>query len=818
MDKVAKGLLILFGILIVLGGIVFLGIQTAVNRPQPDHDDTITVQGLTDEVTIYRAEMGVPRIYASNDADAYFAQGYVTAQDRFWQMEWWRHQGQGRLAEIIGDAGVPFDEFIRTAGWNRMAEDSTAYMMEEEPEFYDIMLAYSAGVNAYIGDKSPSEISVNHTILGMVYDPWEIEPWEPMDTISWGVVMSFVLADDVDRELAYAEMIADLGEDIVFELRPEYPYDSRPVIAPTDEQSNALSAAAMDTAGDEAINWQNVNMDIIGSIPEILGHSEFVGSNNWVIGGEHTASGQPLLANDPHLAVQMPAIWYEVALHAPQQDVIGFSFAGVPGVVIGHNEQIAWGVTNSGPDVLDLFIEKVNPDNPNQYEWMGEWQDMEIIDEVIKVNGGEDIHLPVRITRHGPVISDVQDDQDDVLAMRWAAQEPTRVMQAVVLLDHAQNYEEFRDALRYWDIPSQNFVYADQEGNIAYQMPGRVPSRKNGQGMFPVPGWTGEYEWEGWVDFDELPALFNPEKGYVVTANHAVVDEDYPYYIKRDWANGDRGFRIEQMIDEALSDGVVTMAEIELMQMDSMSMPAITYIPLIAPLESEFANVQVVIDDLADWTGQERRDSYEATLFELFYRELPHAILDDDIGAERVNTLSNAIFLHEIANDPNSAWWDNADTPEVETRDDILLQTVEYAVVELSEVSQEDEPEESYWALYHHVTFASQPLGESGINVIEKLVNRGPYPVDGGRGIVNANGWSADEFAAVNWHPSMRMIIDMADYDASVGVIPTGQSGHPGDSHYDDQIALWVNGDYIPFWWTETAVKEAAVAELKLQP
>lgn len=817
MDKVSKGLLIVFGILFVLGGVIFFTIQTAVNRPQPDRDGSITVQGLTDEVTIYRDEMGVPHIYASNDADAYFAQGYVTAQDRFWQMEWWRHQGQGRLAEIIGEAGIPFDEFIRTAGWNRMAEESTTYMREQEPEFYDVMVAYSAGVNAYIGDKSPSELSVNHAILGVVYDPWEIEPWEPLDTISWGIVMSFVLADDVDRELAYADMIAELGEEVVFELRPEYPYDTRPVIAPTNEQSNALSAA-MGTNGAEVVDWQNVNMDIIGEIPEILGHSEFVGSNNWVIGGEHTASGEPLLANDPHLAVQMPAIWYQVALHTPQQDVIGFSFAGVPGVVVGHNEHIAWGVTNSGPDVLDLYIEKINPDNPNQYEWMGEWQDMEIIDEVIKVNGGEDIHLPVRVTRHGPVISDVEDDQDDVLAMRWAAQEPTRVMQAVVLLDHAKNYEEFRDALRYWDIPSQNFVYADKEGNIAYQMPGRVPIRKNGQGMFPVPGWTGEYEWEGWVDYDELPALFNPEQGYIVTANHAVVDEEYPHYIKRDWANGDRGFRIEQMIDEALSDGVVTMAEIELMQVDSLSMPAMTYLPLIAPLESEFANVQLIIDDLADWTGQERRDSYETTLFELFYRELPHAILDDDIGAENVDVLSNAIFLHQIANDPNSAWWDNADTPEVETRDDILLQTVEHAVVELNEVSEEGEPEESYWALYHHVTFVSQPLGESGINVIEKLVNRGPYPVDGGPGIVNANGWSADEFAVVNWHPSMRMIIDMADYDGSVGIIPTGQSGHPGDPHYDDQIVLWVNGDYIPFWWTRAAVEEAAVAELKLQP
>ena len=815
MDKVTKGLLILFGVLIVLGGIIFAVITVAVDKPQPDQDGSITVQGLTDEVTVYYDEMGIPSIYASTEADAYFAQGYVTAQDRFWQMEWWRHQGQGRLSEIIGDAGIPFDEFIRTAGWNRMAENSTAYMQANEPETYDLLLAYAAGVNAYIGDKSPDELSINYAILGIVNEPWEIEPWEPLDSISWGVVMAFVLANDIDRELEYADMIEQFGEDTVFELRPGYPYDTRPVIAPTDEQSNQLSAAAF--SGSYDIAWENVNRTIIGQVPDVLGYSEYVGSNNWVISGEHTASGLPLLANDPHLGVQMPAVWYEIGMHTPDLDVVGLSFAGTPGVVIGHNEKISWGVTNSGPDVLDLFVEKVNPDNADQYEWMGEWQDMEMIDELIVVNGGEDIHLQVRNTRHGPIISDTMDDQKDVLAMRWAAQEPSNLMSAIIRLDRAQNYEEFRDALRDWDIPSQNFVYADTDGNIAYQMPGRVPIRKNGIGIVPSPGWNGEYEWEGWIDYDKLPALFNPEKGYIVTANHAIVDEDYPYYIRRDWANGDRGFRIEEMIDGALSDGVVTMAEMRLMQFDSLSMPADTYRPLIAPLDSEYANVQVAIGDLADWTGQERRGSYETTLFELFYRQLPHAILDDDIGAENVGMLGSDIFLHAIANEPNSAWWDNTDTPEIETRDDILLQTIENAVVELDDISDE-KVDESYWALFHHVTFRSAPLGESGINVIEKLVNRGPYPVDGGPGIVNANGWSPDNFAEVDWHPSMRMIVDMADYDASIGIIPTGQSGHPGDPHYDDQIPMWINGEYIPFWWTETAVKKAAVSEMTLQP
>ncbi len=813
-NKITKGLLTLFIIALILSVVAGVMVKVAVEKPQPDHDGTVTVQGLTDEVTIYRDDMGIPHIYASNEADAYFAQGYVTAQDRFWQMEWWRHQGQGRLAEIIGDDGIPFDEFIRTAGWNRMAEKSTAHIKENAPETYDFLLAYSAGVNAYIGDKSPDELSINYTILNIVNDAWEIEPWEPLDTISWGVVMSFVLANDIDRELAYADLIDKFGEDIVFELRPGYPYDTRPVIAPTDEQSN--TGAAMATSSNSIV-WQNVNSSIIGDIPDILGYSEYVGSNNWVISGDYTESGLPLLANDPHLGTQMPAIWYEIALHTPELNVSGFSFAGTPGIVVGHNDKISWGVTNSGPDVLDLFVEKINPSNPNQYEWMGEWQDMELIDELIVVNGGEDVHLQVRSTEHGPIISDTMDDAKDVLAMRWAAQEPSLLMHAILQLDRAQNYDQFRDALRNWDIPSQNFVYADTEGNIAYQLPGRVPIRKNGIGFVPSPGWDGEYEWEGWIEYDELPALFNPEQGYIVTANHAIVDEEYPYYIRRDWANGDRGFRIEQMIEEALSDNIVTVAEIKLMQFDSTSMSAHTYVPLIATLESKYANVQKAIRFLADWNRKEQRSSAETTLFELFYRALPHAILDDDIGEENVDLMTSSIFLHQIATDPTSMWWDNQDTPEIETRDDILLQVIEAAVIELDDISKED-AEESYWALFHHVTFRSAPLGQSGINVVEKLLNRGPYPVDGGRGIVNANSWDTENFAEVNWHPSLRMIVDMADYDDMRVVLPTGQSGHPGSPHYEDQVPLWVHGKYHVMGWTADVVEETAVSTLRLQP
>lgn len=805
---------------ILIGLFVFLvisviGLLVMSRRPFPQTDGSLTVSGLKEEVHVYRDEMGVPHIYANNLEDLFLAQGYVHAQDRFWQMEWWRHIGQGRISEIAGEATLDNDKFIRTMGWNRMAANTTAYFRDQAPEYYALLEAYAAGVNAYITDKSPGDLSLNYAILQTVNEPWEIEPWTPVNTVSWGVVMSFDLANDIDRELAYADMIAQFGEETVMALVPPYPYESRAVIAPTNLLVSDLAQIEGGDSWATAVNWPHVNTSLVGRAPAVLGGDFFTGSNNWVIGGQHTDTGLPLLANDPHLAIQMPAIWYEVGLHAPGFDVVGFSFAGVPGVIIGHNENIAWGVTNTGADVQDLYIERINGD---QYEYRGQMHDLEIIEEVISVNGGEDMVLPVRITRHGPIISDVLEDQEEVLAVRWAAQEPSRVLQAVMLLNQAGDYEDFRAALRYWDIPSQNVIYADREGNIAYQMPGLTPIRQNGIGIMPSPGWSGEYEWEGWIPYEALPAMFNPAPGYIETANQAIVDEAYPYFITRDWADGDRGQRINHLIEERINAGEkISTDDIARIQFDSHSMLAESYVPLLANLRPEDQRLQAALDVLRHWDGQERRHSTAPTIFEIFIVQLYPAILADEIGAENVNEIRNNIFLHQIARDRLSPWWDNVNTPEAETREDILLQALTDALLWLDE-NQAGDMDSWEWGRLHTATFASQPLGESGIAEIEALVNRGPFPADGGRSIVNATGWSPGNPAAVTGHPSMRMIVDMSDFDASRMVIPTGQSGHPGHTHYDDQIPLWLNGEYHPMWWSREAVEANAADHLILQP
>jgi penicillin amidase len=629
--------------------------------------------------------------------------------------------------------------------------------------------------------------------------------------------MGWDLGGNWDNELTRARLYATLGQEATDELVPGYPFDTRPVIAPTSQLATAAGSSA-GLAAAPAVDWTRVSTKLIGRPPGALGTGPLLGSNNWVVGGQHTASGLPLLANDPHLGIQMPSIWYQVGLHAPGWDVTGFSFAGIPGVIVGHNERIAWGVTNVGPDVQDLYIERVNPDNPNQYEYMGEWRDFNVIEEVIKVNGGEDVVLTVRETLHGPVISDVLDDQPDVLALRWTAGSgPSRILQSVLSINQAQNFDEFREALRYWDIPSQNFVYADVDGNIGYQTPSLIPIRTNGQGMVPVPGWTGEYEWEAYIPFEELPTLYNPEQGYIVTANHAVVDEAYPYFIARDWASGDRGQRITDMIEQAIAEGPIDADDFARIHSDSYSLRAAGYVPLLTGLSSDDAAVQRALDTLGQWDYQERRDSVGASLFEIFYMRLAHNVLADDVGEENVSDAYSTIYFHQLAQDTAARWWDDATTPETESREDILLRSLAEAVTWLSENLGGD-MDEWTWGRLHTATFASTPLGESGIGPIESLVNRGPFPADGGSDLVNANNWSWAEPAAVRSHPSMRMIVDMSDFDASRWVIPTGQSGHPFNAHYDDQIELWLNGEYLPMRSSRAAVEDAAVDHLLLQP
>ena len=670
---------------------------------------------------------------------------------------------------------------------------------------------YSAGVSAYISTHR-GQLGLEFTVLGFTGVAFDPEPWTPLDTLTWAKVMSWDLGGNMNAELLRAHIAARLGTDAVATLVPPYREDY-PVIVPqplTEATLGSVPMAAFET--------------------HALGSGPGLGSNSWVIGGSRTETGTPLLADDPHLGIQMPSIWYEIGLHCDPAgpdcpyDVVGASFAGAPGVIIGHNRHIAWGVTNLGPDVQDLFIERVNPENPNQYEYMGEWLDMEIVREEITVAGEEEpVVVLARITRHGPIINDVVGGTEDdwslgwqPLALSWTALQPGTLMRSILLLDRARDWEEFREALSYWDVPSQNFVYADVEGNIGYQAPGCIPIRASGDGSVPVPGWAGEYEWVDFIPFDELPRAFNPPEGYIVTANNAVAGPNYPYLLSLDW---DPGYRAQRIVELIEADPSISLADIQAFQGDSEILWARDVLPHLDALSSDDPRTAQALELLHDWDGNAVRDSGAVALFESFRVHLVDLTFADELGEQLLRRARGTVVvaLPDLLSDPDTPWFDDTTTSRVETRDDILLRALEDAVAELSETLGADMAGWR-WGDLHTATFESDSLGQCGIAPIEAIFNRGPVAVDGSLATVNNTAYSLGNPYAVTAVPSYRQVVDLGDFTRSVAMHTTGQSGHPYHRHYDDMIDPWRNIEYHPMLWTREDVEASAEGVLTLIP
>ena len=786
------------------------GGYVAARRSFPQTEGSLRLPGLGASVQVYRDPMGVPQIYASSLHDLLMAQGFVHAQDRFWQMEFSRRIGSGRLAEILGPSALDSDLFIRTVGWHRTAAQELEQMSAEE---LATLQAYADGVNAYISSRGPNRLGLEFAILGLTGVRFDPEPWTPLNTLTWAKVMAWDLGGNYTDELLRAQIAAQVGPSAVSVLFPPYSADY-PVIVP-----HPLTSSTLDSIPEAAY-----------SAARIFGNGSDLGSNNWVVAGSRTETGMPLLANDPHLGIQMPSIWYEIGLHCdpvgPEcpMEVVGSSFPGTPGVIIGHNERIAWGVTNLGPDVQDLFIERINPENPNQYEYQGQWLDMEIVREEIRVAGqAEPVVLHARVTRHGPIINDVIGGPEEEwsfgwepLALSWTALQPGTMMRSVLMLDQAGNWDEFREALRYWDVPSQNFVYADVEGNIGYQSPGRIPIRANGNGSMPVPGWSGDHDWVDTIPFDELPRAFNPPEGYIVTANHAVVGPDFPYFISMDWDPGYRARRIVALIE---ADPSLSVADMQAIQGDSSPVWAQDILPYVLGLPTPDAHLAEAQGLLRAWDGRAVRDSAGAALLEAFRLHLVRATFEDELGQ---NLLSRdfgnlMVALENLLPDPASPWFDNLNTPEVEDRDAILLQALGQAVEELTG-SLGSDTSRWRWGDLHTATFVNQSLGKSGIRPIEMIFNRGPVEVDGTMAAINNTGYNPNDPYAVVTVPSYRQVIDLADFSRSVSMHTTGQSGHPFNPHYGDMIDSWRNIQYHPMLWARPQIEASAEAHLTLMP
>jgi len=794
--------------IIVLAAILIGLLIFFIRRPFPQVEGTLQVPGLQAPVEVIRDRYGIPHIYASNEHDLYMAQGFVHAQDRFWQMEFWRRIGSGRLSEILGPSALDQDRFIRTLGWHRTAAQELELL---EPAYRQILEDYAQGVNAYL-EQNRGRLSLEFTILGLTGVRYDPEPWTPLNTMTWAKVMAWDLGGNRTDELARAHVVARVGAPALQELMPPYAAD-KPTIIPA-----SLSQASLESLPAPMLELN------------ALGIGDGIGSNNWVLSGDRTESGMPILANDPHLGIQMPSIWYEVGLHcAPTGpdcplNLVGASFAGVPGIVIGHNDRIAWGVTNLGPDVQDFFIERVNPENPNQYEFRGQWEDMEVIREEIRVAGEDDpVVIFIRRTRHGPILNDVVGGTEEAwafgwqpLAFSWTALEPGTLVKSLLMTNHAQDWESFREALSFWDAPSQNFVYADVDGNIGYQAPGRIPIRAAGDGSIPVPGWTGEYEWTGYIPFDELPSAFNPDQGYLVTANNAVVGPDYPYLLSQDWSPGYRAARIVEMIESREKH---SLEDIQAMQGDNLPLYAEEILPYILDLQSETPDQAQALDILRSWDRQARRESTGAALFESLRVHLLEAIFADELGVDLLDGTAGNLMaaVSNLLPNAESRWFDDVYTPEAESRDEILLRALDAAIADLREMLGKDMAAWQ-WGDLHTATFRNQSLGQSGIAPIERLFNRGPFPVDGAVGTVNNTAYSLRDPYKVSTVPSYRQIIDLQYLEISLSMHTTGQSGHAFHPHYDDMIDPWRNIEYHPMLWTRGQVESAAEAHLTLIP
>ncbi len=817
--------------MLVAGGLAVLTVQ----RSFPQLDGELAVAGLSDNVTVYRDDAGIPVIEAISATDLFAAQGFVHAQDRFWEMDFRRHVTSGRLAELFGEAQVGTDTFVRTLGWRHVAEQEVA---ELDPLTLSWYQAYADGVNAYLDQRSGASLSLEYAVLGLQNPGYEPEEWTPADSVAWLKAMAWDLRSNLEDEIDRAILATSVSPEQAADLYPAYPYEQNPTVLAETAQPFG-SAAPVEAAEHQASVDSLLELkDVVSAMPTLLGRAgSDIGSNSWVIGGTLTESGKPLLANDPHLGPSLPSVWYQMGLRCRAVsaecpfDVAGFSFSGMPGIIIGHNARVAWGFTNLGPDVADLYIEKVAEDN---YELDGTLYPLTVRDEVVKVAGGDDVPISIRATARGPLVTGVSGDFSSIaadypasaglpegsyeLSLQWTALTPGRTPGAIFAVNTATDWTSFREGAQLFEVPSQNLVYADIDGNIGYQAPGPVPIRTSGDGTVPQPGWTSASGWQGYIPFEALPTQYNPPSGYIVTANNAVVNGAYPYLITRDWDAGYRAERITERITAQIGEGTPFTAEsMNDIQADNHNAMAEAIAPYIADL-TPAGNANKGKKLLADWDFSDDADSAKSAYFNVFWSTL----LDDTFAPKLPESMPPAggsqwfQIVSGLLDDPKSAWWADEDENVVD-RDDALTHALSAAWEEAAELMG-DNPENWTWGELHTLTLRNGSFGESGIAPIEWLFNRGPYELAGGSSVVNAVGWYAPDGYTVDWVPSMRQVVDLADPDASTWINLGGSSGHAFAPTYVDQTELWQKNETRVWAYTPDAVRRAATDVLTLTP
>lgn len=827
-------------LLLIVGGLASLAVTT-VRSSFPQLDGQLRLEGLSASVEVLRDPHGIPQIYADNAEDLFAAEGYVHASDRFYEMDVRRHITAGRLSELFGPSQVSTDAHIRTLGWRRVAEQEIALLSPSTRRYLD---AYASGVNAYLHAHETDDLSLEYAVLGLTGLSYHPEDWTPADSVSWLKAMAWDLSGNRTQELELAEMTDRVGAARAAELFPPFSVTGfAPIVRSGSLRDNRFDPAAASgsgrpapltgryPAGARAAVAAAARID--AAIPPLVaqGRAEAgAGSNSWVVSGAHTASGKPLLGNDPHLATSIPSIFEQVGLHcrtvsaACPFDVSGYSFSGMPGVIIGHNARIAWGLTTSYLDVQDLYLEQVRG---NLVRVGGRWEPLTVRTELIRVQGEDKPReITVRSSRHGPLISDVDAPLADLgrrasvggyaVALQWTALTPSASFDAVLALDRAQNFAQFRASAAMLKDPSQNLVYADVDGNIGYQLPGRLPVRGRGDGLHPNPGWDPAYDWRGYVPFASLPYSYNPSSGLIVAANQPIIGAQYGTHLGSSYSYG---WRSQELYDRLQHATGLTPATAEPLFYDTTVRFAAQLVPALLRVSVPDPWVAEGQHTLVGWDYTSPPGSAAAAYFQVVFRDLLALTFHDEMPRDLWPAGGDRWFavVGQLLNRPSDTWWDDVSTPQVETRDDILRAAMVQARKDLTAEISRDTSGWS-WGKLHRVTLRNTTLGESGVGLIERLFNRGDYPVGGGPAVVDAMSFDVNSGFGVTDGPTMRMLVDLSDLDASRWINQSGVSGHAFAATYDDQTKLWATNQTVPFLFSRSRVGAAATHRLTLAP
>lgn len=794
-------------------GVGALAVRRATRGPLPETSGTLRLPGLQGPVTIERDSWGIPRIQAAQAEDLFFANGFVHAQDRFWQMELNRRVGSGTLSALFGPRTIEADRLMRHLGLRRVAEEEARLLSGEA---LTLLFAYCRGVNAYLSAQS-TRLPVEFGIIRALPPPmprWRPDPWVIADTLVFAKVMALGLSSNWDSELVRAAVLQRLGPDRAAALEPVH---------------GAALPVVLEGSGLPEALLRRLHASYAELHPFLVATGVGAGgfSNNWVVAGTKTASGKPLLANDPHLTLQMPSIWYEIELCGPGFDVVGASFPGAPGVIIGHNQRIAWGVTAACLDVQDLVLEQINPANPQQYRYQDQWRDGHLIREEIAVRGRRaPIVEEVLITHHGPVISAILPGEERAMALRWTALEPGTVAQSVLRYNQAANWSQFTEALRLWDVPAHNFVYADVEGNIGYYTPGKVPVRSRGTGAVPVPGWTGEYEWVGTVPFEELPHAYNPPSHQIVTANNRLVGDDYPHHLGDDWLAGYRARRITDLLDDRHD---LTVEDFQRIQLDLYSLPGREAAAVLATLTGESPIEETALRYAGEWDGTLTAESIGGCVCMVFQHQLARSTFAPILGDLTESYLGlgisqimprNGLFsrslplLYQLVREHDDQWFVQMGALG-RTWDGVMRESLRQTIGFLRE-RLGNEVSGWRWGRLNTLRF-NHPLGI--IPPLGRFFSRGPVKMGGDDNTVAAATLPLHSpFDRNGWAASYRQIVDLGDLSRSISMHTTGQSGHPASEHYDDMIAAWREGRYHPMSLAAGDLRRELGGRLLLEP